>query len=536
MAGTETGATAVIRGARDAGIEVCFANPGTSEMHFVSALDQVPGIRAVLGLHETVCTGAADGYGRMAGKPAMALLHLGPGLANGLANLHNARRARTPTLALVGDMATWHQPADAVLAMDIDSLARTVSEEVHRAGAGGEDFRHLAERAAEARGVTTLVVPHDVSWTRVPAPEDGVKGGGREGSGPGAAPAPPPGTEEFVRDLAAAMRAASQGRLGIYCGGKALIDDEGALRLLGQIAAASGADLLCENSFARVDRGHGLPKFRRVPYFPQEASAALGKYETLVLVDARRPVANFGYEGGPSQLVTQSEEAVWEIDGDAHIGTVLKLLGMELQAGRIVPFKNCGGVFAGTSRPLLPTGRLTAAAMCATIAALQPEGAIVVDEALTSGTAYWEASSGCPQFSHLTLTGGAIGAGIPMAVGAAMACPARRVINIQADGSGLYSAQGLWTQAREKLNVLTIVCANRTYAILKLELAKQRIAPSNGPAARSLTDLGHPNIYWVALATGYGVPAVQAGSCEELARQIGVGLARDGPMLIEALL
>lgn len=393
-------------------------------MHFVSALDQVPGIRAVLGLHETVCTGAADGYGRMAGKPAMALLHLGPGLANGLANLHNARRARTPTLALVGDMATWHQPADAVLAMDIDSLARTVSEEVYRAGAGGEDFRRLAERAAEARGVTTLVVPHDVSWTRVPAPEDGVKGEGREGSGPGAAPAPPPGTEEFVRDLAAAMRAASRGRLGIYCGGKALIDagtwvrlgravcmvmhvrgrvrqvlpasacqpgvdwldpvgrddrpsprdsgpasrsvplahPEGALRLLGQIAAASGADLLCENSFARVDRGHGLPKFRRVPYFPQvrvggsrarwcgevrcswllmgtkgtllwqgdsqdgharsllhpsshkaldriplqEASAALGKYETLVLVDARRPVANFGYEGGPSQLVTQS--------------------------------------------------------------------------------------------------------------------------------------------------------------------------------------------------------------------------------------
>ena len=458
-------------------------------MHFVSAMDTVWGMRGVLGLHETVCSGAADGYARMARKPALTLLHLGPGLANALANVHNARRAGTPMVNLIGDMAVWHKAADPLLDMDIPGLARTVSKEVIQC-APGDDLRAQMTRACRATDtatrvggsrVATLIVPHDLSWERyaAAAPRRGSTSPARGGDGrhPPAA-APLPAVQKFVADCAAALKQCPRGKVGIYISGRAALVDGEALQNAGRLAAALGAQLFCENAFARLDRGAGLPALQRLPYFPQDAAAALAKFQTLLLVDARRPVANFGYEGGPSQLVAHPDDAVWEVDSaDLDVPEVLRMLCVAVGGESVTPLVNCRGMFAPASRPVLPTGRLNAAALCQVVAALQPEGAIVVDESLTSGNAYWDASRGCPRFSHLTLTGGAIGCGPPLSVGAAIACPDRQVINLQADGSAMYSLQALWTQAREKLNVLTVVCANRTYAILKVEMAKQRITP-----------------------------------------------------------
>lgn len=454
---------------------------GTSEMHFVSALDTVGGMRAILGLHETVCTGAADGYARMARKPALALLHLGPGLANGLCNAHNARRASTPMVLLIGDMATWHKGADPLLNMDIPALAGTVSKAVVQCQAGtdvGAGMRAAcqATAVADAPGgsrIATVIAPHDLSWER---------SGGAAGSEAAAVAAPgpglPPGAVQFAKDCAAALHSCRRGKAALYVGGKAGLAEGQALEHAGRIAAATGAALFCENAFARVDRGAGLPSLQRLPYFPQDAAAALFQFEVLVLVDVRRPVAQFGYEGGPSQLVTQPDSQVWELDSaDADIPALLALLSDEVGGASVEPLKTCGGMFAPPARPALPQGKLNPKTMCHTVAALQPANCIIVDEVLTSGQSYWDASLGCPPFSHLTLTGGAIGCGPPLAVGAAVACPDRVVINLQADGSGMYSAQALWTQAREGLHVVTVVAANRTYAILKVEMAKQRITP-----------------------------------------------------------
>ncbi|KAK9806179.1 hypothetical protein WJX72_004533 [[Myrmecia] bisecta] len=451
----QTGAEDLVLAAANAGVQVCFANPGTTEMWVVDALAKNPSIRAVLALHETVCTGAADGYGRMLRKPALTLLHLGPGLANGISQLHNARRARTPMVNLIGDMATWHTEADPVLASDIEALSRT--------------------------------------------------------SHP-------------------------RGKAALYLGGEALLQP--GLMAAGKIAVASGAVLICENSFARIDRGEGLPHVQRLPYFPQEAAKELAKFSMLIAVDARLPVAMFGYKDGPSHLVNLPDDAVWELDsGPFTITGTLEKLAQAVGVSGVQPGVNCGGVFSAMSRPSVPSGRLTAAALCIALAALQPPDAIIVDESLTSGGAYWEASKGVPCFSHLTLTGGAIGCGPPLAVGAAIACPERIVLNLQADGSAMYSLQAFWTQARENLRVITIICANRTYAILKVELSRQKIGNHNSATTRSLTSIGQPDLDWVCLAKGMGIShASRATSIEELKQQLAAALERSGPSLIEALL
>jgi acetolactate synthase I/II/III large subunit len=159
------GAEALIATAISEGVEVCFANPGTTEMPLVLALDSVPGLRGILCLHENVATGAADGYGRMTAKPAMCLLHLGPGLANGLTNLHNARRAFTPVLNVIGEHAIWHLPADPLLATDIGRLARTVSGYVKKnqgaATVAVDPADAIAGAMRNGGGIATLIVPHD---------------------------------------------------------------------------------------------------------------------------------------------------------------------------------------------------------------------------------------------------------------------------------------------------------------------------------------------------------------------------------------
>ncbi|KAF5833363.1 thiamine diphosphate-binding protein [Dunaliella salina] len=687
-------------------------------MHYVSALDKLAeqgngqGIRAILGLHETVCSGAADGYARMAGKPAAVLLHLGPGLANGLTNLHNARRAGTPVVVIVGQMSTSHREDnptwDPLLSMDIQAIASPVSalilspklirqppastdgcipsikhappptisspsptaglstqsassydlghdigagmpshwvftsslrdwlggtqevwdvlrgsapasNVVHRSreeggmeggGQGSSGFVVVKDRssvpnpgqqvdahepkvevlvdqgnAGSCSRVVTLIVPHDLSWqvlqpdtldaippnlsatssqlpfpagqrarmTTAAAPSAAADPDALATPGLGTAALTPsgpgadifggtPGAAEYVRACAAAMKAAPKGKVALFVGGEALLEKGGALRAAGLVAAATGAALVCGTNFARMDRGAGLPCPTRLPYFPQEALVELSKYEVLVIVDVPLPVAQFGYKDVPTQLVQLDEEAVWEFDtqawGSGSAAVALGLLASELGAAqRVQPGVNCGGLFPPLSRPAMPLPgmRLSPPLMCTVIASMQPEGCVVVDESLTSGGAYWNASRGAPRFSHLTLTGGAIGSGPPMALGAAVACPKEQIINIQADGSAMYGLQALWTQARERTKVITVICANSTYAILKVECMRQRLPPA-GPATRALTDLGQPALDWCALAQGMGVPSSKASTVQELASAMERGLKEAGPFLIEASL
>lgn len=526
------GAQSLVAAARTAGIDVCFANPGTTEMPLVQALDGEPGIRPVLALFEGVVTGAADGYARMAGRPAMTLLHLGPGTANGLANLHNARRAHTPLLNVVGDHATWHLPFDAPLTSDIDSLVGPVSGWVRtsrspRSAAGDLVAAVAAARSAPGQ-VATLIVPADVQWGELP---DAVTA-----ADAAVAPGVPAAVDEDrVRAAASALRSGTPGVL--LLGGAAL--SEAGVRAAGRVAAATGCRLLTEKFPARAERGGDLPAVEKLPYFPEPAREALSGVGTVVIAGTTSPVAFFGYPGVPSSEVPDETRAV-PLAGPADdvVGALADLADAvgagSGRAGSGSPARVEPGQPA-LPRPELPSGRLDVRSLCQAIAGLQPEGAIVVEEALSSAGPYFTAAAGAPRHSFLSLTGGAIGQGLPSAAGAAIACPDRPVIAFQADGSGLYTAQALWTMAREQLDVTVVVAANGTYRILQTELARAGVTDP-GHASRSLTDLGSPRIDWVALSTGYGVPARRVTDADALVEAVRDGLREPGPHLVEALL
>jgi acetolactate synthase-1/2/3 large subunit len=515
------GAESLVHTARAAGVEVCFANPGTTEMPLVVALDSVPGVRAVLGLFEGVCTGAADGWSRMRGRPALTLLHLGPGLANGLANLHNARRARSPMVNLIGDHATWHQAADAPLASDIASLAAPVSCFV-RSSATARDLAGDAADAIAASlrapgGVASLIVPADCQWG--------------EAAGPAAwtePPAPPPVTDAAVARAAEALR--GSGPSILMLGGRAL--SARGLREAERVAAACGARLVAEGFAARLERGAGLPAPERLPYFPEQAVAFLKGTVHVVLAGATEPVAFFGYPDGPSRLVPPGTRTALLARPEDDVVEALAALAERLGAPTSASLPRRA---AAPEQPAAPGGALNPDALGRALAALQPEGAIVVEEGATSGVAYALHAAAAPPHTALGLTGGAIGQGLPCATGAAVACPERRVIALQADGSGMYTVQALWTQARESLDVTTVVCANRAYRILRVELARAGVAEP-GPQALALTDLGRPVLDWVALARGLGVPGVRVESADELVAALRRSLAEPGPTLIEAVL
>jgi len=512
------GAEALIRTAVASGVEVCFANPGTTEMHLVAALDAAPGMRAVLALFEGVVTGAADGYARMAGKPALTITHLGPGFANGIANLHNARRANSPVVNVIGDQATWHLAADAPLTSDIESLAKPVSVWVRKVKTAAEVGPGVAEAIAASQrapgGVATLIVPSDCAWGEAPGPAKPV---GVEG------PAAVRG--ESIERVARTLRSGEPAL--ILLGGTAL--SRRGLLAAARITAKSGARAMLITFPARVERGAGVPAYTKFPYFPEQGVELLGSVRHLVLAGAIEPVAFFGYPNVPSRLTPAGCQISVLATPEQDAVGALEALAEALGAGR-----NEGELAARAD--LAPaTGKLTPETLGRTLAALLPENAIVVDESATSGAQFFALSSGAAPHSHLGLTGGAIGQGLPNAVGAAIACPDRRVISLQADGSGMYTLQALWTAARESLDLKTIVCANRMYRILKVELARADITHP-GPAARALTDLGSPNLDWVSLARGMGVPGERAETAEALAAAIGRAFAERGPYLVEAVL
>ena len=511
------GAQALIRTLAGCGVEVCFANPGTSEMHFVAALDAVPEMHGVLCLSEGVVTGAADGYGRMTGRPAAALLHLGPGLGNGLANLHNARRAATPLLTVVGDHATYHKRLDAPLESDIDSIARAVSVWARRslraADVAADTAEAVAAASASPGGVATLILPADVSWTEGGEPAPPLR------------PRPPaPVPDEVTGSAAKALRTGQP--CVILLGGAGM--RQPALQSASRIAAATGARLIGETFPARHERGAGIPAVERLAYLAEFAAGQLAGTRHLILAGARPPVSFFAYPGKPGSLVPVGCQVhVLAGPGDDVAGALASLA--DLVAGGIAPAAQ------PAARPALPSGDLTPETAAAVIGALLPAGAIVSDEAVTSGFFLPAATAGAPAHDWLTLTGGAIGQGLPLAAGAAIACPQRPVIALEADGSAMYTISALWTHAREGLDITTVIFSNRSYAILAMELGRVGVAAA-GEAARSLLDLTRPPLDFTALAAGMGVPASRATTAEEFAAQLSKALAEPGPHLIEALI
>ena len=511
------GAQALIRTLAGAGVDTCFTNPGTSEMHFVAALDTVPEVRAVLGLFEGVVTGAADGYARLADKPAATLLHLGPGLANGMANLHNARRGHTPVVNIVGDHATYHTQYDAPLESDIHAAASNVSGWYRRSERVEDVARDAADAVAAALGppgkVATLVLPADVSWSEGAQPVD---------------PTPLARRQEVTADTvdAIAKVLVSGEPCVVLIGGSAT--REASLIAASRVSAATGAKLLCETFPTRLERGAGLPPVERLGYLAEFTMAQLSGAKHLVLVDTKAPVSFFAYPGKPSYLVPDGCEVhVLAGDTDDASGALAAL------AERVAGDQQAATQAA--SRPERPAGSepLTAEAIANALGALLPEGAIVADEANTAGLWAPGATAGAPRHDWLTLTGGAIGQGMPVATGAAIACPDRKVVSLEADGSAMYTLQALWTQVRENLDVTTVIFNNRSYAILNLELSRVG-AESAGPKALDMLDLSRPDLDFVALAKGMGVPGERATTVDEFTSALERALFDQGPRLIDA--
>lgn len=525
--GTRDGASVVLETARDHGVDICFANPGTTEMPFVVALDRVAGVRPILGLFEGVCTGAADGYGRMAGKPAMTLLHLGPGHANGIANLHNARRARTPILNLVGDHARDHLKYDAPLTSDIESLARPVSVWYRSVARAADLARDTADAIAAAMGaadstgakaatsgVATLVLPVDLQSAAV----------GDAAAAPRVAAAPASAAAAF--DAARIAPVADLLRAGVpavlLMGGRAL--SARGQRAAARIAAATGAACFSETFPARAERGGGLPDIDRLPYFPEPARAALAGRK-VVLVGALAPVTYFAYDGIPGELAPPDDIVTLAAPGDAADAA------LEALAEAIGATAEADGV--RVARWDVEAGPLTPQAVGRVLADALPDGAIVSIEGGTCGYPFVTAAARARRHTILTNTGGAIGQGLPVALGAAVACPARRVFALQSDGSAQYTIQALWTMARERLPIVMLIASNRRYAILQTELARNG-QPADTPHASRLTVLDDPPIDWLALSAGYGVPAERVSTTQALSRALDDALAQTaGPRLIE---
>lgn len=632
---TMSGADALVDVAIASGVEVCFANPGTSEMHLVGALSRRPeDVKSVLVLHENIASGAADGFARVRGRfggRAMTLLHCYVGLANALSNSHNASRGRSPVVHVVGDTSTFHRGRGALLDNDVETLAWTVCEHggiVRKCDVPESIPMNVVdafEASATRRAVSTLVVPHDASWSDVPmeAVRDAVaraesmtpRGGDVSDS-----------IRAFLRNLLKRVKSRAPGdECLFYVGGDATGEEE--LRLVRDIADALGADVTCECFFTAIERGGDLPRVSRAPYFPKDAVAAFDRYKVVCFVDVPKPpVAMFGYRDAPLTLFNQPDDDVWIIDAPPRmkIVDILRALRDEVAGGERAASDVSRGVRdvvldvltrpadefdesasfwsqgmtstkavtlmeklcrefdvklnstvvfdhntlsslaehvaeklgVSMSSPSPPTktttkraqhsspkspldasasppdAALTAASACAVVAECQPADCVVVDESLTSGSTYWNASASSPRFTHITLTGGSIGFALAASVGVAVAAPERRVVALVGDGSAHYAIQALWTQARERLDVVTVVMNNAKYQILELELAIQGVAC----ASKTLTNLDDPRVDFVKVAEGYGVRAYRAETTDEFRRAFSRALEEKGPTLIDAVL
>lgn len=510
-----TGAEALVRTLLAGGVDTCFTNPGTSEIHLVAALDRIPEVHCVLGLFEGVVTGAADGYARMAEKPAWTLLHLGPGLANGLANLHNTRRARVPMINVVGQHATYHVRHDTPLTSDIESIARPCSQWLRTSCSAAEVGYDAADAISASRTppgrIATLIVPADIGWSE-------------GGTIPRLCPvprAPIPAVETVER--AAAMLGSGL-RTAILISGNGLYGR--GLRAAGRIARATGAQLLAPYPFTRLERGAGIPTVHRVHYVLEQAKEQLKEFRQIILVGASSPVAYFAHPGKESALPSPECELHALARAEEDCAGALEALAATLSIDGTQAVGEAG------TRPPVPSGDITLPGLAAAIGALLPENAIVVDESMTSGRGIMAATEAAPPHDWLANTGGSIGIAMPLAGGAAVACPDRSVLCLTADGSAMYTLQALWTMARQGLKVTTVVFANRSYAVLKREFSYLGIG-SPGPRALELFEIGRPDLDWVSLAKGLGVPATKVTSLDAFATALQAGFESEGPTLIE---
>ncbi|HOJ51490.1 MAG TPA: acetolactate synthase large subunit [Syntrophales bacterium] len=516
-----TAAELMLLVAKANGVEICFANAGTTELPIVAALDKLSGIRPVLGLFEGVCTGAADGYARITGQPAMTLLHLGPGLGNGIANLHNARRARMPVLNIVGEHASWHVPFDAPLTMDIEKLAQTVSRWVGKVKKPGETAEKTVKAILEAKkgGVATLICPADHMGAEV-----------EDGEIPDLVFPSSPVNEDLIEEAA---RLLTTGRkMALLLGGDAL--RERGLKAAARIRAKTNCDLLSVTFPAVMDRGAHLPELVRIPYFPRHARKALAPYDAFLLVGTDAPVTFFGYPGEESMLLRKDQDFLRIDDPEVHAAAV----ALEALADAIAaPGEKSAleSLSRPVSIPAPPRGELNVQSMSEAIAALQPEGVVVVEEGLMSGYYYHLLSPSLPPHTVMTLTGGSIGWGLPCALGVALGCPDRPVILLEADGSAMYTVQALWSMAREDVHVITIICNNNRYSTIGYEY-KVAYGTRPGAAGQALIDLAPPAIDWVGLGRSLGVKASYAKEAEEFAFALKRALNEPGPHVIEVRL
>jgi acetolactate synthase I/II/III large subunit len=519
---SSNGAHALLEAAQTVGTRVCFANPGTTELALVRALDNVPAIKPVLGLFEGVCTGAADGYARVSGKPALTLLHLGPGLANGLANLHNARRAHSPVINIVGDHATWHVKFDAPLTSDIESLARPMSGRVIRLHSSASIIPSMREAVSEAKGppgqVITLIAPSDLME------KDHVNPMHWQPSVDTQADSPQPVPTQQMLDVAAKLR---EGRPTVILLGSEALSARGQ-QAARRVANCTGARLIMESYPAILPLGGDLPQLERLAYFPDDVIQQLGGSEVL-LAGARAPVSYFGYEGHPSKLVAESRLIELSSPGEDS-ALALEQLAESLHGARghiqsletVVPQQD-------------HRASLSPVAIATALVEQVPEGAIVSLEGSSCGGPYLQRAHRARRHRVMTNTGGAIGQGLPCALGAAVAEPESRVICLQSDGSAQYTVQALWTMAREGLNITVIISANHRYGILQTELKRAR-ADLDALATARLTTLDSPRVDWLALARGYGVPGSRITTTEEFRQALSIALKMPGPYLIEAQL
>lgn len=513
------GAESLVRTLLASGVETCFANPGTSEMHFVAALDRVPGMRCVLALFEGVATGAADGYGRVARRPAATLLHCGPGLANGVANLHNAKRAGSPIVNCVGDQTTYHKPLDPPLAADTAGLAASVSAWVRTsecAASVGVDAAEAVRVARSGNGnMATLILPSDVCWDAGGMPGEPL-------------PPEPPATPEpdVVAEVAAALRRKEPAALFLGAGAER---PEG-LALAAAIRDATGARLIARQFVSCLARGRGRPAVPRVPYPLEQATEMVADLQHAILVGVDVPVGFFAYPGRAGTILPEAATvhalASPTQDAVGALAALADALGLERPTTGEAPTHQ--------HRPEVSQGKVSPEALGQALAALLPDDAVVIDEALTLSTTLWQATADAAPHDWLQICGGAIGEGFPLATGAALGAPGRRVIGLQADGSGMYTLQALWTQARERLDVTTVVLSNRKYAILLREL--EAVNAKAGATVRDMMHLDRPALDWVALANGMGVEAARVEDMRRFADLFSESLRRRGPFLIELVL
>jgi acetolactate synthase-1/2/3 large subunit len=509
------GAESLLRTLATGGVETCFTNPGTSEIHLVAQLDRMPEIHCVLALFEGVVTGAADGYARMAEKPACTLLHLGPGLGNGLANLHNASRARVPIINLVGQHATYHLHYDTPLNSDIEAIARLFSKWLRTSASASGVGRDAAEAIVAARTapgqIATLIVPADVAWS--------------DGGAVAAIPAlPKPRVPPETTIAAAAAMLRSGLRTALVLSGNALYGR--GLAIAGRVASATNAKLFAPYNVTRVERGAGIAPVERIQYVREMGIEQLKDFRQLILVGASAPMAYFASPGKDSAF-TSPECTIFTLasPGEDYVG-VLQALEAALSP------RQAGLTEHKAARPPFPSGEITLPGLADAVGALLPENAIVVDESMTSGRGMMAATRGAPPHDWLANTGGSIGIALPLAVGAAAACPDRKVLCLTADGSAMYTLQALWTMAREGLKVTTVVFSNRDYAVLKREFSYLGVG-TPGPRALDMFEIGRPDLDWVQLAKGMGVPGTRVSSLEGFAKALREGFKSEGPSLIE---